>query len=139
MEKNITGTWNLINFELKRNDTISYPLGENPLGFLIYNDNGHMAVMMSKNDRPPVSTEDITHIPEEEKSKLADGFIGYSGKYEIFDNEIVHHVEMSFIPNWIGRPLKRFYQFKKGNLILETPAEEIDGVVFISQLVWEKI
>jgi hypothetical protein len=139
MAENIIGTWKLISFELKSNGNISHPLGENPLGFLIYGETGHMAVMMSKKDRSPLSSEDIINIPEEEKSGLADGFIGYSGKYKILDNKLVHYVEISFIPNWMGRPLERFYQFYKGNLILKTPAEDINGVEFISTIIWEKI
>jgi hypothetical protein len=139
MENNIIGTWKLISFELKTDNIISYPFGENPLGFLIYNENGYMEVMISKKDRKPLSSEDITSIAEDEKSQLADGFIGYSGKYEILDEKIVHYVEMSFIPNWIGRPLERFYKFHKGNLILKTTSEEINGAEFISCITWGKI
>lgn len=124
---------------MKIDDKISYPYGENPLGYLIYGESGHMAALISKKDRSNVSTEDITNIPKVEKTQLVDGFIGYTGKYEVLDDRVVHHVEISFIPNWIGRPLERFYQFNKGNLILETPAEEIDGSKFISRLIWEKI
>jgi hypothetical protein len=139
MRKNIIGTWKLISFELKKDDHISYPMGENPLGFLMYAENERMAVMMSDKNRSHISSEDITNIPEDEKSQLADGFIAYSGTYEISNDKIVHHVEMSFIPNWIGRPLERFYELDDGKLILKTPAEKIDGVVFISRLIWEKI
>ncbi|MCE5214218.1 MAG: lipocalin-like domain-containing protein [Methanobacterium sp.] len=139
MEKNIMGTWKLIKFEMKTDDKISQPFGENPLGYLFYHENGRMAVLISKENRKTVSTQDITNIPETEKSQLADGFIGYTGKYEILDDKIIHHVEISFIPNWMGRPLERFYQHHNGKLVLETPAEEIEGSKFISRLIWEKI
>lgn len=139
MEKNVIGTWKLTKFEMKTDDKITYPYGDNPSGYLIYNENGHMAVLISKKDRKNVSTEDITNIPEIEKSQLVDGFLGYTGKYEVLTDRIVHHVELSFIPNWIGRSLERFHQLKEGCLILETPAEEIDGSILISRLTWEKI
>jgi hypothetical protein len=139
MEKIIIGTWKLITFEMKTDDKISYPFGENPLGYLIYGESGHMAVLISKKNRNTVSTEDINNIPEIEKTQMADGFIGYTGKYEVLNDRIVHYVEISFIPNWIGRPLERFYEFHKGNLILKPPAEEIDGVKVNSRLIWEKI
>jgi hypothetical protein len=139
MRKNIIGTWKLISFELKKDDRIYYPMGENPLGFLMYGENKRMIVMMSDKDRSPIASEDITNIPADEKSQLADGFIAYSGTYKILNDKIVHYVEMSFIPNWIGRPLERFYELDDGKLILKTPPEKIDGMVFISRIIWEKI
>jgi hypothetical protein len=139
LDKNINGTWKLISYELKIDNEISYPFGENPLGFLSYNESGYMNAIISRRDRNKISTLDIYNISKMEKSSLADGFIGYSGKFKIFDDKIVHYVEVSFIPNWIGMSFERFYQFNNGNLILETPLEEIDGKKFISQIIWEKI
>jgi hypothetical protein len=139
MDKNVIGSWKLIKFEMKTNDNISYPYGENPLGYLIYSENGFMAVLISKDNRNNISAENITKISEEEKIQLADGFIGYIGKYEVLNNKIVHHVKLSFIPNWMGMPLERFCEFYKGNLILETPSEEIDGSIYASRLIWKKL
>lgn len=140
MEKNIVGTWKLISFEMKTDDKISHPFGENPSGHLIYDEKNYMAVLISKENRNKnVSTEDITKIPEEEKVALSDGFIAYSGKYKVLDDKIIHNVEISFIPNWVGRPLERFYQLSEGNLILETPALEVEGSKLVSRLTWEKI
>jgi hypothetical protein len=139
LKKIIIGTWKLILFEMKTDDKISHPYGANPHGYLTYSENGYMAVLISKEGRKPICTEDITKIPEKEKIALADGFIAYSGKYEVLDDRIIHHVKISFIPNWIGRPLERFYKLHEGNLILETPAEEVDGSKLVSRLIWEKI
>jgi len=140
MKSEITGTWRLKSFELKSEEETSIqPLGENPKGFLIYDKSGYMSGMMSRSDRPNLSTENLTNIPENEKLTLSEGFIGYSGKYEILTDKIIHHVEMSFIPNWIGKPLNRFYTFNNNDLILSTPPEDFNGKEFVYYIVWEKL
>lgn len=140
MDSRITGTWKLKSFELKSKEgDIFYPLGENPEGFLIYDKSGHMSGMMSRSDRPNLSSENLTQIKDDEKLSLANGFIGYSGKYEVLDDKIIHNVEMSFIPNWVGKPLDRYYEFQNDDLILSTPPEILNGKEFIYYLLWGKL
>jgi len=98
-----------------------------------------MSGMMSKSDRPNLSSANLSEIKEKEKSSLADGFIGYAGKYEVLENKIIHNVEMSFIPNWIGNPLNRFYRFENDELVLTTPPEDINGKMFVYYINWEKL
>jgi hypothetical protein len=136
----ITGVWKLCSFEFKSKDgTVFSPYGKDPKGFLIYDNNGYMSGMMSKSDRPNLSSEAINKIPEGEKSQLSDGFIAYSGKYEILKHKIIHHVEVSFIPNWIGMPLDRFYEFQDGKLILSMPPMSFNGKEYTGYIGWEKV
>lgn len=140
MKSKLIGTWKLKSFELKSKEgDIFHPLGDNPKGFLIYDKSGHMSGMMSKTDRPNLSSANLSEIKEKEKSSLADGFIGYAGKYEVLENKIIHNVEMSFIPNWIGNPLDRFYRFENDTLVLTTPPEDINGKKFVYYINWEKL
>jgi hypothetical protein len=71
-----------------------------------------MSGMMARSDRPGLSTEDFSKVPESEMVSMAEGFIGYSGRYEIVGDKVVHQVEMSFIPNWVGVSLERFCDLK---------------------------
>src|SRR5271156_2325337 len=54
------------------------------------------------------------------------GFVAYFGT---FDNEeatqkVVHHVEASLSPSWVGTDLKRSFRFDAGRLILTRPAPD---------------
>ncbi len=139
MKSEITGTWKLKSFESRSKDgDVFYPFGENPEGFLIYDESGYMSGMISRADRHNLSVN-AANMGENEKSSLSEGFIGYSGKYEILDDKIVHHVEMSFIPNWIGKPLDRFYSFENDYLVLKTPPEVFNNKKFVHYIIWEKL
>lgn len=98
-----------------------------------------MSGMMSRSDRPNLSSENLTQIKDDEKLSLANGFIGYSGKYEVLDDKIIHYVEMSFIPNWVGKPLDRYYGFQNDDLMLSTPPDILNGKEFIYYLLWGKL
>ncbi len=140
MKSEITGTWKLKSFESRSKDgDVFYPFGENPKGFLMYGKSGYMSGMISRADRSNLSVKNEINMDESEKSSISEGFIGYSGKYEILDDKIIHHVEMSFIPNWIGKPLDRFYSFENDDLVLTTPPEVFNNKKFVHYIVWEKL
>ncbi|MGB9978912.1 lipocalin-like domain-containing protein [Methanobacterium sp.] len=140
MKSQITGTWKLKSFESRSEDgDIFYPFGENPKGFLMYDISGYMSGMISRGDRSNLSVKNFNNMDESEKASLSDGFIGYSGKYEILDDKIIHHVEISFIPNWIGKPLDRFYQFENDDLVLTTSPERFNNKKFVHYIVWKKL
>ena len=140
MKSEITGTWKLKSFESRSKDgDVFYPFGENPKGFLMYSKSGYMSGMISRADRSNLSVKNEISMDESEKASISEGFIGYSGKYEILDNKIIHHVEMSFIPNWIGKPLDRFYSFENDDLVLKTPPEVFNNKKFVHCIIWEKL
>jgi len=140
MSQSITGTWNLISFIFQAKDgAFFYPYGENADGVLHYDQKGHMSAIISRNDRPRLSREDFMEIPDEEKIQLSKGFVAYSGTYEVQEDRIVHHVKISFIPNWVGTDLERYFRFSGGNLILSTPPSVLRGKEFTGELTWEKI
>jgi len=136
---NILGTWKLFSFEYRANDGTHFsPYGKDPQGILIYDKSGYMSGIMSKNNRLNSSLELIQSIPANEKNLLSYGFVSYSGKFEMLEDKIVHHVEVSFFPNWIGEPLDRYYKFDDKKLILSTPAVNFEGKDFIGYIVWER-
>ncbi|MGZ7044074.1 MAG: lipocalin-like domain-containing protein [Methanobacterium sp.] len=138
--ESVIGTWRLKSFKQRFEEgDLMLPFGENPEGILIYDKDGYMSVIISKSDRKDLSIEDLTDFKEEEKISLSDNFIAYSGTYEISDGKIIHHVEISFIPNWVGNPLERFYNFENGKLILTTPPEATSGKKFVNEIIWEKL
>lgn len=119
--------------------TFEHPFGENARGKITYTDDGYMFVMIeSAQPRPNWASEDISIGTDQERTASTKGFISYCRKYELKnDSEIVHHVEMSFFPNWIGTSQLRYYKFQDGKLIISTPELILNGESVKNYLTWE--
>lgn len=55
-------------------------------------------------------------------------YVAYSGTYEVRGGHVIHHVELSLIPDWVGTDLAREFSFDRGLLTLKTP--EGDALVW---------
>ena len=66
-------------------------------------------------------------------------YISYCGKYEVTEDRVIHHVEVSFYPNWIGKDQVRFYKFEGDRLILSTPPMILGGKQQSGYLIWERM
>lgn len=141
MTKNLfIGIWKLISFESQlENDEVVYLLGKNPIGYLMYFENGYMSVNIMKADRLSPAFDDVTTMNQAEKASMAETFLAYCGKYEILTDKVIHYPEVSLIPNWVGIKLERTYQMRDNQLILSTPPAKIGNTSEISKLIWERV
>ena len=134
------GAWKLCSFEYQALDgTVFHPYGHEPIGRIFYDKGGEMAALISRSDRVPLSCDDFIMLPDSEKVALARGFIAYSGKYKVFNDKIIHYTEVSFIPNWIGTEMVRFYTLDGDNLTLKTPPVILRNKEFIGVIQWQRI
>ncbi|WP_414565783.1 MULTISPECIES: lipocalin-like domain-containing protein [unclassified Anabaena] len=154
--KNIVGTWKLVAWETKAADgQIHYPFGENPIGYITYTADGYISAIIMKSHRL------LIEIPSEELMQArkvflrpwllvtgwkfikaifrylqaAANYVSYSGRYEIQGETVIHHVEVSLIPDWTGTKLERNFQFIGDKLVLITPP--IGG--YPQSLTWERV
>jgi len=136
-----TGSWRLVSSEFRRSDgEVIYPLGENAVGILMYDDRGYMSVHLMRPDRPAFASKDhLKGTPAEIKSAF-EGYIGYYGTYEINEKEgiVTHYLEGSSFPNWVGKALPRFYKFSGSRLTLSTPSMTMGNQRVVGALVWER-
>ncbi|MBD2533671.1 lipocalin-like domain-containing protein [Nostoc flagelliforme FACHB-838] len=140
MVKNLVGTWKLVSCETRTaNGQVFYPLGENPSGYIIYTDNGYVSVAMMRANRPQFQAGDIAAGTVEEKVAAADSYVSYCGTYEIQNNQVVHHVEVSFFPNWVDANQVRYVQLNGDLLTLSTPPILVNGVEIVGSLVWQNV
>jgi hypothetical protein len=89
-------------------------------------------------DRPHFKSNDLRGASVEEKVLAFDTYFTYCGKYEVTDKKVVHHIEVSFYPNWVGEDQERFYAFDGGQLILTTPPLLIDNSEQTAYLIWKR-
>jgi hypothetical protein len=129
------GVWTLESFTEKTGSSEEInPLGNAPLGFLIYTAEGIVSAQLMKRDRKALGTDpwDAGGVD------LTKGYIAYCGSYVIHEErgEVIHIPKVSLLPNLINQPQHRSFKFTKDTLTLVTRQKHEPGVVVESRLVW---
>jgi len=133
------GTWRLVSMETRgEGGEISYPLGKDAIGYITYTREGYFSVITQSKNRRKFATLDLMGGTVEEKVAAANSFIGYCGEYEAKDDKVIHHVELSFFPNWVGGDQERQYEFKDNRLTLSTGIMPLQGRMQSARIVWER-
>ncbi|ALB42312.1 MULTISPECIES: lipocalin-like domain-containing protein [Nostocales] len=138
-QKQFVGSWRLvswINKDAKGN--VTHPFGKDSVGYLMYTPDGHMCVTFSKNKRPNFPSGDILGGTLEEQAKAVQTYITYCGKYELQKGKVVHRVEVSLFPNYVGTNQVRIYSFENGKLVLTHAPEMMDGKLQTPFITWER-
>jgi hypothetical protein len=135
----LVGTWRLVSFEMRdEQGRVTHPLGRDAVGFITYAPDGHMAVQFGRADRARLAVGDWAGATPAEIAAAARDYLAYCGTYELRDGEVVHRVELSLMPNWIGAELVRLVAFDGERVSLSTPPTLVGGRQQIATLVWER-
>ena len=136
----LLGTWRLVELVSRGADgDVHYPFGRDAVGYITYTPDGRMSASIMSADRARFASEDIAGGTTAEKATIADTYLSYCGPYEIRGNAVVHHVEISAFPNWIGVDQQRTFAVDGDRLLLTTPPLLLNGVPRTSQLSWERV
>ena len=114
------GTWRLVSFEARGPDgEMTYHMGQNPGGVLMYDANGKMAVQFMKSDRPAFASGDRLNATSDEIQSAYAGYGAYYGSYEVNDAEkiVTRHVEGGLNPNVAGRAQQRSFEFSGNRFV----------------------
>ena len=136
------GTWKLVTSEFRTPDgKVTYPLGEKAVGILMYDLGGRMAAQLMRPDRPRFASGDMRGGTPEEIKTATEGYVAYFGRYEVDEKRgtVVHHVEASLFPNWLGQDQMRFFKFSDDLLTLKTPPILSGGQEITGVLVWKRL
>ncbi|MCL4796469.1 MAG: lipocalin-like domain-containing protein [Bryobacteraceae bacterium] len=117
---------------------ISRPFGENPTGLLIYSGDGYMAVSIMSGGREHFTSEDMRGGTPEERAAAVGSYLTYSGRYDVLPDRVVHHVEVSLLPNWCGTRQERYFELYDDRLLLRTPPMMLDGIERTTVLTWRR-
>ena len=142
MESNpLIGTWRLVSWENRSvvGGEVSYPLGEDAVGYIMYGQDGYMFVAIMRPDRAKFTAEDLFGGGVEERAQAAATYVSYCGRYEFRGDTVVHRVELSLFPNWIGVEQERLVEVAGDRLILSTRPILLGGVQRIARLIWERV
>ncbi len=125
--------------QVARDGTVS-KLASGGDGRLVYTADGTVIVMSTRAGRKrrpaSVSGNDLSGATMEEKAATAEGVVAYAGHYEVKGDQVLHHVEVSFFPNWVGTTNVRRFRWQGNMLILSTPP---DAQGAVRRIHWEKM
>jgi hypothetical protein len=126
------GTWKLVSISSSE----SRLFGERPMGILIYDAAGHVAVQIMRNPRPDMSC--APGFPTAKEVQVAyKGYYAYYGTYDVDPEKrtITHHLEGSLRPGDVGKDFTRAYEIS-GNRMALTPID--DDQARDACLTWER-
>jgi len=122
MENQFVGAWGLVDFSFcDINGNVKFrPLGNKVGGLLIYTNDGFMSANLGSLERKPFKNNDYRFGKNEEIIEAYNNIISYSGEYQVNDNKkfILHKINMSMFPNWIGQNVKRYFRIGNYNEII---------------------
>jgi len=87
-------------------------------GLLIYLASGFMSVNFAGTSRKAFLRE-FSPSPSE-LAAAGTAYGGYAGRWELDEprGEVLHHVETAFVPNRVGRTIRRTYSFEEESRVL---------------------
>ncbi len=137
----LIGTWRLMSWENRSIDgqKISYPLGRDAVGYIMYSQDGYMSVTIMRPNRAKFAAGDLLGGSIEEKAQAAETYVSYCGRYEFRGDTVIHHVELSSFPNWVGVDQERLVKLKGNRLTLSTRPILLGGIEQTAHLNWERV
>ena len=141
LEQAFVGTWRLLSYEFRRADgKLTFPLGEDPAGMLIYDAQGNMAAQAMRRNRSRFRADSVSGGTAEEIREAFEGYIAYFGTWTIDEQAgaVIHHVTASWYPNFIGTDQVRYYEFQQNRLLLRTPPRDAGSERRTGLLTWER-
>ncbi|MGY4711948.1 lipocalin-like domain-containing protein [Mycolicibacterium sp. CBM1] len=137
----LQGAWQLVSCQRDTGNgrLIEYPHGANPCGTLLYTSDNRVSVHLSARDRPPLSSEDLTRISDDEAARAFGSYLGYCGLYRVSGDTVIHSVQVCSVPNMVGTELVRTMTLTDNSLVLRAPTvETADGPQRLT-LHWNRI
>jgi lipocalin-like protein len=139
----LVGTWRLISRVVRLEDgtAVEDPgLGKTPLGYLMYDSSGHMAVQVMRRDRPLAIDCATSSFAPSDNSQSVNGYDAYFGRYTIDETShtVTHHLEGALAAADVGKNLVRKFQVSgdKLTIIVRTNSPKQRQV---RTLTWERV
>jgi hypothetical protein len=137
----LIGTWRLLSWENRsvEDGQISYPLGKDAAGYIMYNPDGYMFVAIMSPHRLKFAGGDLLSGTPEEEAQAEETYVSYCGRYDLREGTVIHHVELSLFPNWVGADQERLVELRGNRLTLSTRPILLRGIHQTAHLIWERV
>jgi hypothetical protein len=137
----LIGTWKLLSWENRsvEDGQVSYPLGEDASGYIMYNPDGYMFVAIMSPYRLEFAGGDLLSGTPEEEAQAEETFLSYCGRYDLEEDKVIHHIEISSFPNWAGVDQERLVELRGNRVTLSTHPILMQGKQQTGHLIWERV
>ncbi len=95
--------------------------------------------MISRTGRARFAAGDLLSGTTEEKARAGEGFVAYAGRYSFHGDHVVHHVELSLFPNWVGTDQQRTVELAGDRLTLSASPLLLAGKQQVPRLISERV
>ncbi len=137
------GTWKMVSIEERKpnGEVVEPRYSARPSGYIMYDATGHVAVQIMKPGRLRFASDDAAQATAAEAKSAFDGYGAYFGTYEINEAEgyVIHHVEGSVFPNYVGSDQKRGFELSGDQLILKPPTRQVGGEQHTTRVTWQRV
>jgi Lipocalin-like domain len=141
LRDDVLGTWELVSYT-EENDggPVTYPLGPDALGLIMYTGDGYMSAQIMRPNRPAFDRPETGGGTPEQAEAAAAGYLAYSGPFEVDESTgVLHHQpRVSLLPNWLNHTQIRHSTLDGDHLTLSAVTEAPDGAEDLSTLVWKR-
>lgn len=144
---NLIGTWFLQEWDCTLDGSFhNHPFGRDAQGIISYSPSGRMSAILMKPDRAHLAVPSLLKATDLEKQSVVNGYVSYAGSWRTEGDEVIHSVEFSLLPNWIGTDLVRTMSWttefsaadEPAQLILSTtPQPTSSGKMIVNRLRWK--
>lgn len=113
-------------------------LGPDPIGVINYGADGRVYAHVVSRHRPPPASMPPSN---DEKIRLFDSMISYTGTYTLDDEKVVHHLDSSWNEAWTGTDQVRFYRLEGNRLLISSPPspDPYTGREVVHRIAFEKV
>ncbi len=136
----LIGTWLLRRWVLTLDGgSEEEPFGHDPEGIVVYTTDGRMVTTIGSRDRLAAG-HDLSTADDAARLAAVRTFIAYSGTFVIDGDDVIHIVEMSLDPAWVGTHQRRHVELSADGrtLILSTDPLVVVGRRGRHRLTWER-
>jgi hypothetical protein len=135
----VVGAWRLVSLteEETANKVVHKPLGEHPLGLIIFTADGYMAFIMADPSRKAAAAPKAT---DAEAAALYRTMAAYSGKYRLDGDKLTNHPEIAWNQAWNGTDQHRIVAISGNTLTVTTTpfVSPFYGAEIVSVLAFER-
>jgi hypothetical protein len=143
LREQLVGAWVLTSCVERDIETAveNHPLGDRPLGFILYTPDGYMSAQLQRRERLPFADGDLLRATPEEYSAAGSSYIAYSGRFFVDEDKksLSHEMAVSFFPNWFGQLQVRLVEVNGKTLRLRTDGpQRFNGALKTATLTWRR-
>jgi hypothetical protein len=124
----LVGTWRVLAMEHYTDDgEVGRPFGGSPEGIIVYTAERYMTALLMRPGRPPFVAGDVLGGTEAERAAAFLTANAFAGRWEVQGEEVVHHLEVTTFPNWVGTDQRRRFEVTESELTLYPPSMLMEG------------